>query len=152
MLYPIFLNLHGKRALVVGAGPVALRKTQGLLECGAQVTIVSPEIAPEFASLPVTLRRRRYRASDLRGQALVFASTNDRDVNHRIAAQASGLGIPVNVADAPGECTFHVPARIRRGDLQLAISTSGRSPRVAKALRQRIEALLDETNAHGLSR
>ncbi len=128
--------------LVVGAGKVALRKTRGLLEAGARVTVVAPRWAPEFVSLPVRLLRRRFRASDLRGVCLAFTATDDRRVNHRVAIEAKRRGIPVNVADAPGECDFLVPARVRSGHLQVAISTSGRSPRLAAELRRRIERVL----------
>ncbi|MBI4904199.1 MAG: bifunctional precorrin-2 dehydrogenase/sirohydrochlorin ferrochelatase [Acidobacteria bacterium] len=152
MFYPVFLDLRGKPVLVVGAGPVALRKVKGLLECGAVVTVVSPEVAEGFAGLTFALRRRRFRASDIADQVLVFAATNDRATNHRVAILATQHGVAVNVADAPEECSFLVPARVRRGDLQVAISTSGRSPRVAKALRERMEALLDEQLDQGLSR
>ena len=137
--YPVFLDLAGKPVLVVGAGKVALRKTKGLLEAGASVTVVAPRAEPEFAQLAVTMRSRRFRVSDVEGAALAFAATDDRRVNHRVAEAAGRRGIPVNVADAPGECAFLVPARITRGNLQIAISTGGESPRLAAALRRKIE-------------
>jgi siroheme synthase-like protein len=141
--YPVFLDLKGKRVLVAGAGAVALRKTRGLLEAGAAVTVVAPEARAEFDALPVRLLRRRFRASDVRAAALVFAATNDRGVNRRVAQAARRRGIPVNVADSAAECGFLVPARIRRGDVQIAVSTGGRSPRLAAALRRKIESALD---------
>jgi siroheme synthase-like protein len=137
--YPIFLELAGKPVLVVGAGAVALRKAKGLLEAGASVTVVAPYARPEFARLPVTLRLRRFRASDLRGAVLAFAATDDRRVNHAVMLAARRQGIPVNVADAREECGFIVPARIRRGNIQIAVSTSGESPRLAAELRRKIE-------------
>lgn len=137
--YPIFLDLAGKPVLVVGAGKVALRKTKGLLEAGAAVTVVAPRAEPEFARLSLTMRRRGFRASDIRGAVLVFAATDDRTVNHAVAQSAKRHGIPVNVADARAECSFVVPARITRRNLQIAISTGGESPRVAAALRRKIE-------------
>src|ERR1051326_4859670 len=82
--YPIFLDLKDRPVLVVGAGRVALRKTRGLLEAGARVTVCAPEWAPDFESLPVRLVRRPFRASDLAGAMLVFAATSDRMTNHRI--------------------------------------------------------------------
>jgi precorrin-2 dehydrogenase / sirohydrochlorin ferrochelatase len=137
--YPIFLDLVGKPVLVVGAGKVALRKTRGLLEAGAAVTVVAPRAVPEFAQLDITMRRRAFRSSDIRGAMLVFAATDDREVNHAVAQAAKRQGISVNVADARAECSFLVPARITRGNLQIAISTGGESPRVAAALRRKIE-------------
>lgn len=141
--YPVYLNLSGKAALVVGAGRVALRKTRGLIEAGARVTVVAPERAEGFESLDVRWVQRRFRASDVQGHGLVFAATDDRKVNHRVAEAARRAGIPVNVADSREECDFIVPARIRRGDLQLAVSTSGRNPRIAASIRRKIEEILE---------
>jgi siroheme synthase-like protein len=137
--YPIFLDIAGKPVVVVGAGKVALRKTKGLLEAGAAVTVVAPRAEPEFARLGITMRPRAFRASDIRGAVLAFAATDDRGVNHAVAQAARRHGIPVNVADAREECSFIVPARIARGNLQIAISTGGESPRLAAALRRKIE-------------
>ncbi len=140
--YPIFFDLAGKPVLVAGAGRIALRKTKGLLESGARVTVVAPESEAEFARLPVRLRRRRFRASDLDGAVLAFAATDDRRVNRSIALAAKKRGIPVNVADSRAECDFILPARIIRGNLQVAVSTGGESPRLAAALRRKIEESL----------
>jgi siroheme synthase-like protein len=140
--YPIFLSLAGKPVVVAGGGKVGLRKAKGLLEAGARVTVISPECAPEFNSLPAKLVRRRFRPADLEGACLVFAATNDRKVNQAVAAAARRRGIPVNVADAAGECDFIVPSRVSAGDLQLAVSTSGRSPRLAAQIRREFEAIL----------
>jgi siroheme synthase-like protein len=137
--YPIFLDLTGKPVLVVGAGKVALRKTRGLLEAGAAVTVVAPRAEPDFAQMDLTLLRRAFRPSDIRGAALVFAATDNRAVNHAVGEAAKRQGIPVNVADARAECSFLVPARIPRRHLQIAISTGGESPRAAAALRRKIE-------------
>ena|SRR5947207_5909746 len=137
--YPIFLDLRAKPVLVVGAGKVALRKTKGLLEAAAAVTVVAPRAEPEFARLAVTLRRRKFRPTDLQGSVLAFAATDDRRVNHAVMLAARRRGIPVNVADSRDECSFIVPARINRGNVQIAISTGGESPRMAAALRRKIE-------------
>ncbi len=125
--------------LVVGGGPVAVRKARGLLEAGAIVTIVSPELS---APLPVHWKQRRVRVSDVAGMTLVFVATNDRRVNARITRAAQANRIPVNVADAPGEGDFIVPARIRRPGFHLAISTDGENPRAAAALRRQLEEIL----------
>src|SRR5690242_19638048 len=131
MHYPIFLDLRDRPVLVVGAGPIALRKTRGLLEAGARVTVVAPDVLPDFDDLAVRVHRRLFRASDLAGAVLVFAATDDRAVNHRIGVAAKGRGIFANVADSAEECSFVVPARITREGVQIAISTSGRSPRLS---------------------
>lgn len=141
--YPLFMNLRGREVLVVGAGKVALRKVRGLIEAGARVSVVAPEVLPAFDTLPVKVLRRRFRRSDVRGQTLVFAAANDRRVNHAVAETAKLVGIPANIADAPDECDFIVPARARRGSLQIAVSTGGRSPKLASGLRRKIEEILE---------
>src|SRR5436305_12516106 len=128
--YPVFLDLQDRPVLVVGAGKVALRKTKGLLDAGARVTVVAPESLPEFDHLPLRLVRRRFRAGDLEGALLVFAATDDRRVNHRIRLAAQSRGVLANIADSAADCDFIVPARVQRGDVQIAISTGGKSPRV----------------------
>lgn len=140
--YPVFFELNRRSVLVVGAGKVGLRKIRGLVEAGARVTVVAPRAGPRLERSSVRWLRRRFRKSDLRGKFLAFAATDDRRVNRDVALEAKRLGIPVNVADAPEECDFIVPARVRSGALQIAISTGGRSPRLAAELRRRIEALL----------
>ena len=128
--------------LVVGAGKVALRKTRALVEAGAQITVVAPEWDAEFESLPVRMVPRRFRASDLSGAALVFAATNDRLTNHRIGVAARGKGVFANIADSAEECHFLVPARIQRGNVQVAVSTGGESPRLSAELRKKLEDVL----------
>lgn len=141
--YPVFLDLRDMPVLVVGAGRVALRKARALVEAGASVTVVAPQATAEFDQAPVRLLLRRFRASDVRGRILVFAATDDPAVNRRVALAARRHSVLVNVADSREECAFLAPARVRRGDLQVAVSTSGRSPRLAVALRRQIERLLD---------
>jgi precorrin-2 dehydrogenase/sirohydrochlorin ferrochelatase len=140
--YPVFLDLKDRPVLVVGAGPIALRKTRGLLEAGARITVVAPDILPDFDDLPVRLIRRHFRAPDLAGAVLVFAATGDRQVNHRIGIAAKGKGIFANIADSAEECDFVVPARVERGDVHIAISTGGTSPRLSADLRRKLEDLL----------
>ncbi len=140
VFYPVFLDLRGRLCVVIGGGPVAVRKARGLLEAGARVRLISPDLAEPLA---VEWKRRRYRRGDLRGATLAFTATNDRAVNARVRDEANAARIPINVADAPEECDFLVPARLRRNGFSLAISTEGRSPRQAKQLRQDLERLLD---------
>lgn len=140
--YPIFLDLKDRPVLVVGAGKVALRKTRTLVDAGARVTVVAPMVLPEFDALPVRVRRRTFRAPDVAGVALVFAATDDRAVNHRIGIAAKLRGAFANIADSAAECDFVVPAQVRRGPVQIAISTGGRSPRVSAGLRRKLDSIL----------
>jgi siroheme synthase-like protein len=140
--YPIFLDLKDRPVLVVGAGKVALRKTKGLVEAGARVTVVAPEWEPEFETIPVRIVARRFRASDLAGCTLVFAATDDRLTNHRIGIASKGKGIFANIADSAEECGFIVPARVQRGSVQVAVSTGGESPRLSAELRRKLEDIL----------
>jgi siroheme synthase-like protein len=140
--YPIFLDLKDRPVLVVGAGKIALRKTRGLVEAGARVTVVAPEWEPEFEDLPVRRVTRRFRASDLAGVMLVFAATDDRLTNHRIGVAAKGRGLFANIADFAPECDFVVPARVQRGSVQIAVSTGGESPRLSAELRRKLEEML----------
>jgi len=140
--YPVFLDLKDRPVLVVGAGKVALRKTRGLLEAGARVTVIAPEWEREFEALPVRLVPRRFRASDLASHVLVYAATNDRLTNHRIGIAAKGKGVFANIADSAEECHFIVPARVQRGSLQIAISTGGENPRLSAELRKKLDEIL----------
>jgi siroheme synthase-like protein len=140
--YPIFLTLKDRPVLVVGAGKVALRKTRGLLDAGARVTVVAPEWESEFESLSVRLVPRRFRASDLAGALLVFAATDDRLTNHRVGVAAKGRGVFANIADSAAECDFVVPARVERGAVQIAIATGGENPRLSAELRRKLDELL----------
>jgi siroheme synthase-like protein len=140
--YPIFLDLRHKPVLVIGGGKVALRKARGLVEAGAEVTVVAPVFDAGFAALAVNKLERRFQTSDIGRQALVFAATNDRAVNAAAAEEAKRRGIPVNVADRREECDFLVPSRVTLSGAQIAISTEGESPRRAAVLRRAIEAAL----------
>ena len=140
--YPIFLDLKDRHVLMVGAGKVALRKTKALLEAGARVTVVAPDCAPEFESLPVRMVQRRFRASDLAGAMLVFAATDDRLANHRIGIAAKGKGVFANIADSADECDFIVPARVQRGGIHVAVSTGGENPRLSAELRKKLDEIL----------
>jgi uroporphyrin-III C-methyltransferase/precorrin-2 dehydrogenase/sirohydrochlorin ferrochelatase len=137
------LSLRGRRVLVVGGGEVALRKVEGVLAEGALPRVIAPEVVPAVAELErggaIELRRRCWRPGDAEGFALVFAATDDREVNARVFAEAREAGIWVNVADDPELCTFHLPARVQRGSMQLAIASHGGAPFVVRRLRQMLE-------------
>ena len=140
MQYPVNLVLDGRRCLVVGGGHIALRKVQGLLACGAQVRVVAPRIVPELRTLPgVTFDERPWRPDDLAGVWLVIAATDDPAVNGAVYQAGERERIWVNGADDPANCSFTLPSVVRRGDLQIAVSTGGRSPALASWLRRRLE-------------
>ena len=118
-MYPVMLSLSGRRVLVVGGGEVALRKVEGLLAEKALPTVIAPEVVDALDDLArrgaIEVHRRCHRPGDGRGFALVFAATDDREVNARVFAEAQDAGIWVNVADDPELCSFHLPARVQRG-------------------------------------
>lgn len=154
-LYPVNLRLAGKAVLVVGAGGVAAGKVRGLLDARAVVTVVATDAADEVVALAetgaVTLERRPYAAGEAATYRLVVAATSDTAVNQAVHDDAEAAGVWVNAADDPARCEFTMPARVRRGDLLLTISTGGRSPALASWLRRQLseqigpeyEALLD---------
>jgi precorrin-2 dehydrogenase/sirohydrochlorin ferrochelatase len=125
--------------VVIGGGPVGRRKARMLRAAGATVRLISP-LDGEAANLPgIEIVDRPYRPGDLAGAFLAFAAAGDRQINAAVAREARTLGIPVNVADLPGEGDFSLPAVLRRGDLALAVSTGGTSPALAAVIRDRLE-------------
>ena len=142
--YPINLNLSGRTCAVIGGGAVAERKTESLLEYGASVRVVSPDLTPRLAGLKSEGRIEHvesdYRPEHLEGAFLVIGATDDREANRRISGDAGAAGIPVNIVDDPELCTFFVPASVRRGDLVISVSTSGSSPSLARTIREELEA------------
>jgi len=143
MQYPVNLVLEGRRCLVVGGGRVAVRKVEGLLACGAQVQVVALRLDPELIDNPeVTCDQRAWEVDDLLGVWLVIAATDDPMVNRAVYQAGERAGIWVNGADDPANCSFTLPSVARRGDLQVAVSTGGRSPALASWLRRRYEAEL----------
>lgn len=134
------LDLTGRRVLVVGAGPVGLEKTLGLLAAGADVVVVAPHAVEDVAELArdgsVAWERRPYRSSDLDGCMLVIAATSNRSLNESVSRDAEERNMLVNVADVPGLCNFILPAVHRDGPLAVAISTAGASPALAKRMKR----------------
>jgi precorrin-2 dehydrogenase / sirohydrochlorin ferrochelatase len=145
-LYAVMLKLAGRLCLVIGGGAVAARKVDGLLECGASVTVVSPEVTPALEALAASARiawdRRTVTGKDIAHAFLIFAATDNPEVNRKVAEVVREAGGLANIADDPEACSFQVPAVFRRGDLSVAISTSGHSPGLARRLRQRLEQTL----------
>ena len=140
MLYPIFLDLSGRRCVVVGGGAVAMRKARKLLQAGAEVVVVSPAVLSELESIGAEIRYRPYEAGDLEGADLAFTATDSREVNAAVAREARERGVLVNAADKPSEGDFAVPSTLRRGGLQVAVSTGGASPTLARRIRKELEA------------
>ena len=140
--YPIYLDVKGKRCVVVGGGEVAYRKALGLKEIGAEVVVIAPEFYKELRSeRGVTLLRQKYSGECLAGASLVIAATDDKEVNQKVWEDAHRHGLLVNVVDQPGLCNFIVPSVVNRGELQISISTGGASPALAKRIRQELEDL-----------
>ena len=141
--YPVNLDIQGRRCLVVGGGRVGARKVDTLVQCGAAVTVVSPEVAPAVMHLAaekaIVLKQRPYRASDVEGVFLVIGATDDQTLNRQIHTDAERLNLLCNIADRPEICNFILPAIVRRGSFVMAISTAGKSPAFAKHIRKRLE-------------
>jgi uroporphyrin-III C-methyltransferase len=145
-LFPLFLKLEGKRCLVVGAGLIGLEKVESLLRCGPFITVVAPQavagVQELSASGEIEWLARRYEPEDVVGFDLVIAATSDREVNRAVFEEASRRSILCNTADDPPLCDFFFGSVVRRGALQIAISTAGESPAVAQRLRREIDAQL----------
>jgi len=141
--YPVFLNLQRRLCVVIGGGRVAERKVKTLLRAGARVKVISPRLTAPLVRLKEQKRishlPRHYRSSDLRGAFLAIGATDDRFINERIFREAAAGRIPVNVVDDPAHSTFIVPSIVKKKDLLVAISTSGKSPALARLLRQKLE-------------
>lgn len=142
-LFPMFFLLEGKTCVVVGAGAVGQEKIQGLLAAGARVRVIAPEATPLIQRLARTRKLewepKRFRASDLKGAFLVVAATSVTELNEAIWRAARRKGVLCNVVDDPPRCDFFYPAVVRRGALQIAVSTGGRSPALAQQVRKDIE-------------
>ncbi|MCF6095555.1 bifunctional precorrin-2 dehydrogenase/sirohydrochlorin ferrochelatase [Thermovorax subterraneus] len=144
LYFPLMMNLKGKRCLVVGAGGVATRKVKSLLECEAQITVVSKKACSDIVKLAqegkIKLIEKSFSPEDLDGNFLVFAASDDPITNRLAAMEAAKRGIPVNVADSPELSTFLVPSYFRKGHLTVSVSTGGKSPRLARRLKEWIES------------
>jgi siroheme synthase-like protein len=145
--YMTCLDLEGRSCLVVGGGSVALEKVRGLLECGARVTVVAPQVLPELAELDVELVRRRYLTADLDARFLVVAATSISSLNRRVHADAEARSLLCNVVDVPELCNFILPAVLRRDPIAVAVSTGGASPALAQRLRDDIAGVVRPEHA-----
>jgi precorrin-2 dehydrogenase/sirohydrochlorin ferrochelatase len=151
-LFPMFVKLEGCRVLVVGAGRVGEPKIRGLLPTGAKIRVVAHQVSTavqEWAGRgEIVLEERGFVLSDLDGVFLVVVATSSRDLNELIFSEAQARRILCNVVDVPEQCDFYYPAVVQRGDLQIAISTSGQSPSLAQRIRQQLERQFGPEYAH----
>jgi precorrin-2 dehydrogenase / sirohydrochlorin ferrochelatase len=142
-LFPMFMKLEGRSCLAVGAGTVGEPKIKSLIEAGASVRVVALQATAAVAEWAqggaISWEAREFKSADLDGVFLVIAATNNRDLNATIFHEARQRNILCNVVDDPEYCDFYYPAVVRRGDLQLAISTNGHSPALAQRIRRELE-------------
>jgi precorrin-2 dehydrogenase/sirohydrochlorin ferrochelatase len=141
--YPMFLNIGGKSCVVVGGGQVALRKVKALLEHGASIEVISPDLCPELVELAeggqIKTSRRHYQPGDLKKALIAIAATDDSDINQQVVKEARSGGVLVNVADNLENSDFILPSYARRGAVTIAVSTAGKSPALARKIRTRLE-------------
>jgi precorrin-2 dehydrogenase/sirohydrochlorin ferrochelatase len=144
-LYPIFLNVENKLAVIIGGGEVAYRKLNDLFDSGAKIKVIAPVIHKDIIDLQtknpgsIKIVQRGYRYGDIKGAYIVFAASDNPEINKAIFLEAEKKRIPVNSADDPANCSFIVPSMARKGDFILAVSTSGDSPAMAARLRRSLE-------------
>lgn len=145
-LFPIFLKLTGRHCVVIGAGHLAESKVESLRAADGAITVIAPHasehIAEQARAGELTLHQRPYQPGDLAGAFLVVAATNDPAVNRAVFAEATAKGVLCNAVDDPPFCDFYFPSVVRRGDLQVAISTAGNSPALAQQLRRELNEQL----------
>lgn len=143
--YPVYLDLKGKKCIIIGGGRVAERKCRSLIKHGADVTVISPDITKRLADYKrkgkIRHLTRLYRKGDIESAFLAIAATDSQEINERVYTEATDKNILLNVVDNPDFCNFIVPSVFERGNLKIAISTGGASPAVAKRIRKEIEAL-----------
>ena len=146
--YPVFLDIADKKCVVVGGGEVAARKVKRLLDCGAKVSVVSPELHSELTALKnadrISHNACEYSIDFIDGAAMVIGATDDEKTNLLVSRDAREKGIPVNIVDDPQKCDFILPSIVERGDLVIAIGTGGKSPALARHLREELEARYGE--------
>jgi precorrin-2 dehydrogenase/sirohydrochlorin ferrochelatase len=142
--YPVFLDIRDKKCVIVGGGEVAARKAERLLDCGAKVFVISPKLSPALAALKekniISHIAAQYSGDFINGAALVIGATDDEKTNAAISLDARRQGIPVNIVDDPQKCDFILPSLVQRGDLAITIGTGGKSPALARHLREELEA------------
>jgi siroheme synthase-like protein len=149
--YPIFLDMSGRRCVVIGGGPVAERKVKGLLAAGATITVISPKQTEQLAAMAqkgkINLYGRAYQPGDLDGCDLAFAATGNEEVDAAVFCEGRERRVWVNAADDLAHCDFILPSVLRRGDLTVAVATGGASPALSRLIREELETYLNEDYA-----
>lgn len=149
--YPVFLDMNGQKVLVVGGGEVAERKVKSLLLYGCEISIISPHLTAYLKELVVKKKIHHIPHESLNtlldNVFMVIAATDDSTLNSQITSQSKERGILVNVVDEPSKCSFIMPSVVKRGDLQIAISTAGKSPALAKKIRKEMDSLFGQEYA-----
>lgn len=144
--FPMFVNLWNQKVIIIGGGQIAARRAAVLLEFGAKITVIAPEIDSKLASLDIQTIYRPYASGDCAGSAFVLAATDSREINHAVYEEAKALGLPANVSDAPEECSFYFPAIVRQGPLTIGLVADGKNhtlvKEAAQALRENIDKIL----------
>jgi len=153
--YPVYLELAGRLAVVIGSGAVAARKVRSLRDAGAKVVVITKAVKDDFLqycnNLDYQLITGSYSKDHLKGAVIAIASTNDSELNREIYNDCRSLGVLCNVVDVPELCDFYVPATVKRGDLQIAISTDGHCPAYAAFLRKKLETIFTEDHGRFVS-
>ncbi len=143
--YPIFISLEGKKCLIIGGGEVAFRKIKNIMPYSPVITVISPHIIPKIFDLAdekkISVINREIHDDDIREYDIIFAATNNPSVNHRISEIAGRLKIPINAVDDPQNCSFIIPAVVKRGLLTIAVSTDGAFPTLSKKIKSDLEKI-----------
>src|SRR5947209_3958597 len=144
--YPIYIDIEERNVVIIGGGNVCARKAETMMKYGARVTVVSPEFTDEIEQWAregcLAIKRKPYESADIDGANIVIASTDDQPVNEQIAADCRARRIPVNVVDVTPLCEFIVPAIIEKGSIQIAVSTGGKSPALARTLKEDLQRIV----------
>lgn len=142
--FPMFVNLYGQKAVIIGGGQIAARRAAVLLEFGAEITVIAPEIHPKLAACNIRAIYRPYAFGDCKGSALVLAATNSREINHAVYEEAKAFRLPVNISDAPEECSFYFPAIVRQGPLVIGLVADGKNHKLVKEAAQALRENTDQ--------
>ena len=140
--YPVFIDVNQRRCIIIGGGNIGQEKVEKLLECDAEVFVISPEVNPRVKEMAsnneISWDRREYRQGDLEGAFIAIAATDDNKVNRQIAQEATERNVLLNVVDVTHLCTFIAPSVARRGEVTIATSTGGASPALARTFREKL--------------
>ncbi|MHC4840001.1 MAG: precorrin-2 dehydrogenase/sirohydrochlorin ferrochelatase family protein [Planctomycetota bacterium] len=144
-MFPIFLKLENRKVLVVGAGKVAMRKIEALLQAGAALKVIATEVCDEVRQLQseIDLQEREFQSGDCSGAFMVVAATGDSDVNAKVRSEADANGQLINAVDDPANCNFFLGGIVRNGDVRIAISTQGKAPMMARRIKQHIQSQMN---------